>query len=783
MAHLPCRSRQPVSLVKKTLLVLVAIWLPLAGTLIAQTNPAPPAFPVLPTPGQSLTKEQQEMLRKKLEEYRRNYRITNAPALGTNAPATMIPLPLRTPAAPTIPTAQTPPAPTAPTVPPTMRPAQPTIQAPAPPSPGAPSVPAAQVQPVAGGVGPTARKTEEQSFNLNLQNQPNEHWLQVYGELVDRTILRAANLPDTKITIQTRGKLTREEAIQAFEHVLALNNLTAIKIGEKFVEIVPSAQAMQEGAAFGTKNAADLPEAAQYTTQIIQLKHVAPSDAQQAITPFAKSPNGIVAIDASQTLVLRDYSINVKRMMEVIEKIDVSTPMEVELELIPIKYALVSDIAAVLGSLTSGGTAGAPTSSATSRRSGSTTGRRSTSGRTGTSSQYGQPGIGTQPGQPGYNPMQRGTTTPGAPTSASGAVSSFQDRLRSIVQRAASGGEAPLLGDAKIIPDERTNSLLIFATKQEREMIKNIVEKLDVVQAQVLIEAIIVEVTLSDSLSAGVSMSQNHQRANRFNGAVGSQQNSAFPFSFIDPKSVNSLTNFPGGFNYFGSVGRDFDFVVAAAAGDSRVNILSRPRIQTSHAVEAELFDGESRPFPMGTYQTYGGLNQTQTQQQQIGIRLNILPLINQDGLVVLDISQTVQSLGAEIQIDANFSVPSVIDRQASSRVAVKNGDTIILGGMIRNEKRNTRSGVPYLKDIPLLGKLFSSKATEDSKRELIVFIRPTVLPTPEVAASFATEETDKLIDVKQAQHDMMRDEAKRRQKMQEDLLKQLEEDQRRPRK
>ena len=764
---------------KTSLHLIVATLLLLAGTVLAQTKATPPAPPA---PGAPLTKEQmEEMIRQKLEEARKNFKSTNAAAAATNVPARRIaptPLPPAPGAPPALaaPKTQTPPSPMAP-------PAPPTVQAPVPPSPGAPAVPAAQVKPVSDANAPAAKSGKETLLPagfLKLVNMDLFQALDLYADLVKRTVLRPTSLPATQISLKSQTELTTAEAIQALDSVFALNGITTILVGEKFVTVVPSAQAMQEGAAFTSKLGADLPEAAQYTTQIIQLKHVAPSEVQQVITPFAKNPGGIVAIDSSQTLVLRDYAINVKRMMEVIEKIDVPVPPTAEMELIPIKYALVTDIAAVLGSLTSGGAMAAPTSSTSARRSGSSGGRRGgSSGRGGSPTGYGSP-----TGQPGLNPMGRTPTTPGAPApTASGAVNSFQDRLRSIVQRAASGGDAPLLGDAKIIPDERTNSLLIFATKEEREMIKKIIEQLDKVQAQVLIEAIIVEVTLSDSLSAGVSMSQNNHRANRFNGAIGSQQSSAFPFSFIDPKNVNSLTNFPGGFNYFGSVGRDFDFVVAAAAADSRVNILSRPRIQTSHAVEAELFDGETRPFPTGTYQTYGGLNQTQTSQQQIGIRLNILPLINVDGLVVLDIAQTVQSLGANIQIDANFSVPSVIDRQASSRVAVKDGDTIILGGMIRNEKRNSQGGVPYLKDIPLLGKLFSSKATEDTKRELIVFIRPTVLPTPDIAASYATEETDKLIDVKQAQYEMMRDEEKRRLKMEQDLRKQKENEQRQPRK
>jgi general secretion pathway protein D len=635
-------------------------------------------------------------------------------------------------------------------------------------------VPAAQVGAPRAGQAAGAQPQMLDPNILRFENAPLFQVLKFYAELKGRTILRPQALTETQITIVSQTPLTIEEGIQALEHVFALNQITTIDIGEKFIEVIPSANALQSGAAFTTRETDELPESAQFVTHIRQLKFALPSEVLQVISQFSRTPNaGAVAIDSSMTLVIRDYAINVKRMMEVVDKIDVDIPLEVELELIPIKYAFVADVSAVLGSLTSGG-AVTPTGTTSASRTTSRTG--GTGGRLGVSTGIGG-GAGGQPGQPGFNPQQQRTGGTGIgftgqqqPGGAAGQVSAFQGRLQQIVQRAASGGDAPLLGDARIIPDERTNSLLVFGTKQEREMIKKIIEKLDVVQAQVLIEALIVEVNLNDSMGFGVSMADSRLKEGDVRGAVGSTpgSSSTIPLGFLDPRGITSLTNFAGGsaFNYFGKLGGSFDFVVSATAADSRVNILSRPRIQTSHAVPAEIFVGEQRPIPTSTIVNFNGLPQTQTSQQQIGIRLSVSPLINQEGLVVLDIQQTVQQLGDTIQIDQNFSVPAIIDRQAVSTVAVNDGDTIILGGFITSEKRENKSGVPYLKDIPGLGALFRSKRDEMIKKELIVFIRPTVLPTPELAAITAANEREKLIDVKRAQEEVMAAEEARRQQM-----------------
>lgn len=649
--------------------------------------------------------------------------------------------------------------------------------------------------------------------DLYLPAMPLEQFLDIYSELDGRTILRPAQLPGVNITLKAKTGLSRTDAIRAFDTVLALNGITMIPIDDKFVTAVPTQQALQEGAPFTQKKREDLPEGGQYTTHIAQLRYAKASEVATVLQSFAKMPNGILAIDSSQILVIRDYAANVKRMLEVLDRIDVEVPREFDMEVIPIKYALASDIANVIASLTAGGGNVTTTGSGTplggvgagvggvptQRSGGRGASRIGSFGRSGAlgyggyggSGGYGATGTGyLQPGtyrpygelgpgfdldasgEPVFRPYQAAPATPvtqpAQRTAVGTARSNFQDRLRNIINRAA-GEEVQILGEVKLVADERTNAILVFANQQDLKMIKRIIGELDKVQSQVLIEAIIMEVSLTDSLNYGVSATQNPKAFGRdFTGAGAILNGQGF---------LNNLTNFPGslgsGFSYLGTLGRDrFDVALSALAADNRVNILQRPRIQTSHAVPASIFIGESRPFPIGS--SFGGFTGFNTiSQLQIGIGLDVLPIINPDGLVVMEINQTVNSVGGEVQIANVGPVPSTIDRQASATVAVRDGDTVVVGGFINNQKNRSKSGVPILKDIPLLGALFRSTSSSSQRTELVILIRPTVLPTPEVAAVTKLNEEERLPAViRHAQEEMTIEERRRDEKLQREIEK-----------
>jgi general secretion pathway protein D len=239
--------------------------------------------------------------------------------------------------------------------------------------------------------------------------------------------------------------------------------------------------------------------------------------------------------------------------------------------------------------------------------------------------------------------------------------------------------------------------------------------------------------------------------------------------------SGSTLANLPGGFSYFAKFGNDLNVVMEAVAGDSRINVLSRPRIQTSHAVPANLFIGNTVPYVTGTSSYFGSGPSSQYSQLQVGINLQVTPLINPDGLVVMDIDADVEQLGPSVNIIGVGAVPTTTKRTAGAKVAVLDGETIILGGFISDSRSTADSGIPGLKDIPWLGNLFKSRSVQNLRTELIMLMRPTVLANPEMAAIVATKERNKLAGVKQAELEIEHEQDARNAALEEEMLKDAE--------
>jgi general secretion pathway protein D len=595
--------------------------------------------------------------------------------------------------------------------------------------------------------------------NINFQGVDVGQVLEVYAKLVGRTLLRAG-LPAASIVLKTETPLTKSEAIQALQAVLSLNGISVVNIGDKFVKVLPIDQANTAGAEFNDASAAKLPDLGTYVTHIVQLKNIKPSEMVPIIQPFSKLPNSILPIDANGILVLRDNAENVKRMLQMIERVDISVPAEYISEVIPIKYALAEDIASALNSLGGSGSGSTVTfggSSGTAAGGARTTGGAASSGFGGVNSGGGYQGGGLNGGQ-----QQRtfGGATPvnGAPT---GGPSAFQQRLQSIIQRASGTpgqqDQIQVFGQTKIIADQRSNSLLVFATRQDMVSIKNVVEKLDVLLSQVLIESVIMEVSLDHAWNFGVSAVQQPNAIRlpktTFQGTGGFNNGQSF-FSFITNGLVSNGTNsvLSSGLSYFGQIGNsDYDVAVQAAASDNSITIIQKPRIQTFQAQPASFFVGNTVPYVTSTYN--GGTTGIGSSYSQlsVGVSLDVTPFINPDGLVVMQIAEEIDDISGYTQIDGN-PVPNTAKKTLSSNVAVKDRDSIILGGAIYSSKSLNKSGVPLLQDIPLLGALFSSRSSDKSRQELLVLMRPTVLKTPELASIQAKKEESRLPGIAHAE-------------------------------
>jgi general secretion pathway protein D len=693
---------------------------------------------------------------------------------------------------------------------PGMMPGQPGINLPGMAAPGPnPNLAGALPPPTAPAGTPVASNLNPNEVILagavQVQGMDPDQFFDLYSQISGRTVLRPYQLQGLqKITLKAATDWTRQEAVFAMDSVLAQNGVAMIPIGDKFVKAVPNQLAPTEGAAPSDVKPTDYSEAEPFITQVVELKVVKPSDVQTLLSSFTKSPQGITPFDATQTLVIRDYASNVKRMLAVIKTVDVAPKeSDYKLEAIPIKYGKVDDVYNTMQALISGGGAATGAGQTGAGRMGgagrfgggggyggggyggggygmSGGGYGMSGGGYGMSGGYGMGGYGGGGYRPyttgGYSPMSDSVerlspmqvaTPTGGRASVGGAQASFQNRLNQIVKKAASPGEeVQLLEDARIVPDERSNKLLVFANRKDMEMITNIVTKVDVLLAQVLIEAIIMEVNLGDTYKLGISWAQQPKSFGNGSAGAGVMNNG--------PGFLSGVTNFPAssasGLSYYGTIANDWSAAIQAVADNSSIHVISRPRIQTSHAIPGSFFVGETVPYITG-FMDYGYLgaaapSTTSTiQQANVGFSLFVTPYITPDGYVVMDIAQDFSTRGQDVIIDNN-PIPIINGRNAQSTLTVRDGDTIMMGGFITENRSRDRSGVPFLKDIPGLGALFRSRNDSNQRTELIVLMRARVLRSPDEAAIMASQERADLPGIRAAENDLKEADKRRKEKL-----------------
>jgi general secretion pathway protein D len=282
-----------------------------------------------------------------------------------------------------------------------------------------------------------------------------------------------------------------------------------------------------------------------------------------------------------------------------------------------------------------------------------------------------------------------------------------------------------------------------------------LVRSIDTAVAQVLVEVVIAEVKLDNALDVGVEAVKRLFKAGQVlqTGSTGAgvpgqppADLSSLSGELLSGIGTNAaplaLSAATGGLTYFATFKNlKLDAVLRLMSSTSRFKVLSTPIIQTLHNQEASIIVGESRPVITSTVSDVVAANSTAVRSsvefKDIAIELKVTPRINPDGFVTMDIEQKINDLGGNVKVN-NVDVPVITKREAKSAVAVKDQSTIVLGGLIREDKSVTETKVPFFGDIPLLGMLFKSKSSSKGRTELIVFIRPTVMRSDAESASEA---------------------------------------------
>ena len=278
------------------------------------------------------------------------------------------------------------------------------------------------------------------------------------------------------------------------------------------------------------------------------------------------------------------------------------------------------------------------------------------------------------------------------------------------------------------IRDRFNNALLIHAPRRDYDKIREALRRLDVPPTQILIEASILEVTLIDELSYGLQWAFNNGLGG--NGRTGT--------GLFNPNSSGGIGAEQPGFSYtITNRAGEVRAVLNALAQKNLVNVISSPSIMVLDNHNAQIQVGNQQPIRSSVVLTDGGNTQTSIEFKDTGVLLDVLPSVNAGGLVTMDVSQAVTDVGP---VDEATGQRSFLQRQILSRVSVRSGETVVLGGLIRDNTSQGNLGVPFLKDIPLLGNLFRTQSRTTDRTELVVLITPRALKNDEQLRAVSDE-------------------------------------------
>jgi len=334
-----------------------------------------------------------------------------------------------------------------------------------------------------------------------------------------------------------------------------------------------------------------------------------------------------------------------------------------------------------------------------------------------------------------------GTKT-GQKTGATGINSNNQNSNLSSGSTATGDAKVANVGEVKIIADSANNSLVIVATAQEFGVILPIIRQLDVMPLQVLIDATIAEVTLTDELAYGIKWYLNSGNTTATSNLLNAK--------LTDIASSAALATATGGLTLLQDSG-SVKALLSAEATNNNVNVISSPSLMVLNNQEANIQVGDEVPIRTSeSTNTNGSVNPIQTssiEQRKTGVKLTVKPRVNANGLVIMDIEQSVENV-KDTGSGSNIDSPTIATREITSTVAVQSGETIVLGGLIKDDITDNKSGIPFLYELPLIGPLFGSTNKKNNKTELVVLITPRVVGTRQDARLITDEFKRKLTGI-----------------------------------
>ncbi|AZP10788.1 type II secretion system secretin GspD [Undibacterium parvum] len=587
-----------------------------------------------------------------------------------------------------------------------------------------------------------------------------------------------------QINLVSEKPLTKEQAFKLLTSTLRLQGY-AVVTADGYTKVVPEADAkLQAGPTQVSAVKGD-----QIATQIFRLNYESVNNIVTVLRPLISPNNTINANPGNNSIVITDYADNLKRLGKIIAGLDV--PANNDMDVILIKHAIASDIATLVLRLTEGQAGGdsGRTVLLADPRTNSVLLKAPSAARANLVKalidKLDQPT--TMPGnvhvvylknaeavklaQTLRSILSSDSALPSNSSSNSGlsaasttsSTNSGQSKdgnsnagSASSLPSSSGGSQSSASGGGYIQADAATNTLIITASEAVYRNLRGVIEQLDARRAQVYVEALIVEVSPENTLDFGVQwLAATGDKNSNYRVAGATSFSTAgdniFNLAAGNATKVGSVLPTNGlSVGIFRQIGSQLGLgaLAHAIASDKNNNVLSIPTLLTLDNEEAKIVVGENVPFVTGSYAQQGTGTPsaspfTTVERKDVGIKLTIKPQISQGGTVKLAIYQEVSDVVPGSGGDKNG--PTTNQRSISTNVLVDDGDIIALGGLIDNKTTSGTEKIPLLGDIPFLGNLFKYQTKGGKKKNLMVFIRPTVIRTAEQANKVSLDRYDYL--------------------------------------